>query len=122
MRRCLSQKIYNVMSEALRVTVNYIKAECIMFLINFAVVLAGMIIAGLKWWSPLIALGVCLVDFLPVLGSGMVFIPWAVISIINGNAKMAVCVGVTYIVMVVARMIFEPIITGKAVGLSPLIT
>jgi predicted PurR-regulated permease PerM len=35
---------------------------------------------------------------------------------------MAIAVGATYIAMVVLRMILDPIVTGKSVGLPPLIT
>ena len=35
---------------------------------------------------------------------------------------MAICVGATYIAMVVLRMILDPIITGKSIGVSPWIT
>lgn len=98
------------------------KAQLILFGVNFVVVTIGMIIVGMGWWSPLIAVGVSLFDLLPVIGSGIVFIPWAVIALIAKNTHMAIAVGATYIAMVVLRMILDPIITGKSVGLSPLIT
>jgi len=98
------------------------KAQLILFGVNFVVVTVGMIIAGMKWWSPLIAVGVSLFDLLPVIGSGIVFVPWAIIALIAKNVPMAITVGATYITMVVLRMILDPIITGKSVGLSPIIT
>jgi predicted PurR-regulated permease PerM len=98
------------------------KAQLILFGVNFVVVTTGMIVAGMKWWSPLIAFGVCLFDLLPVVGSGVVFVPWAIAALIAKNVPMAVTVGATYIAMVVLRMILDPIITGKSVGLPPLIT
>ena len=45
------------------------KAQLILFGVNFVVVTIGMIIAGMKWWSPLIAVGISLFDLLPVIGS-----------------------------------------------------
>ena len=98
------------------------KAQLILFGVNFLVITTGMLIAGMKWWSPLIAVGVSLLDLLPVIGSGIVFVPWAVIALILKNTPMAITVGATYIAMVVLRMILDPIITGKNIGLSPLIT
>ncbi|HWQ06698.1 MAG TPA: AI-2E family transporter [Feifaniaceae bacterium] len=98
------------------------KAQLILFGVNFLVITTGMLIAGMKWWSPLIAVGVSLLDLLPVIGSGIVFVPWAVIALILNNTPMAITVGATYIAMVVLRMILDPIITGKNIGLSPLIT
>ena len=98
------------------------KAQLILFGVNFVVVTIGMVVAGMKWWSPLIAVGVSLFDLLPVIGSGIVFVPWAIIALIAKNVPMAITVGATYIAMVVLRMILDPIITGKSVGLSPIIT
>jgi predicted PurR-regulated permease PerM len=98
------------------------KAQLILFGVNLAVVTVGMIVAGMGWWSPLIAVGVSLLDLLPVIGSGVVFVPWAIIALLAKNPHMAVAVGATYIAMVVLRMILDPIITGKSVGLPPLIT
>ncbi|MEA4869782.1 MAG: AI-2E family transporter [Christensenella sp.] len=98
------------------------KAQAILFGVNFIVVTVGMIIVGLGWWSPLIAVGVSLLDLLPVIGSGIVFVPWAIIALIAKNPHMAIAVGATYIAMVVLRMVLDPIITGKSVGLSPWIT
>lgn len=98
------------------------KAQLILFGVNFVVITIGMIIAGLGWWSPLIAVAIALLDLLPVIGSGIVFVPWAIIALIAKNPHMAIVVGATYITMVVLRMILDPIITGKSVGLSPWIT
>ena len=98
------------------------KAQLILFGVNFVVITIGMVIAGLGWWSPLVAVGISLFDLLPVIGSGIVFVPWATIALIAKNPHMAIVVGATYITMVVLRMILDPVITGKSVGLSPWIT
>lgn len=98
------------------------KAQLILLGVNFVVVTTGMLIAGMKGWSPLIAIGISLLDLLPVIGSGIVFVPWAIVALLLKNVPMAITVGATYIAMVVLRMILDPIITGKNIGLSPLLT
>lgn len=98
------------------------KAQLILLGVNFVVITTGMLIAGMKGWSPLIALGISLLDLLPVIGSGIVFVPWAIVALLLKNTPMAITVGATYIAMVVLRMILDPIITGKNIGLSPLLT
>ena len=111
-----------MLRELWHTAVGFGKAQLILFGVNFAVITAGMLIAGLRWWSPLIALGVSLLDLLPVIGSGIVFVPWAILALIFKNPQMAITVGATYIAMVVLRMVLDPIITGKNIGLPPLIT
>jgi len=117
-----NNRFRKVLQELGSTALGFGKAQLILFGVNFVVVTLGMIIAGMKWWSPLIAVGISLLDLLPVIGSGVVFVPWAIIALIAKHAPMAITVGATYIAMVVLRMILDPIITGKSVGLSPLIT
>jgi len=73
---------------------NYLKAEMIMVFISFIIVLAGLYIfkfAGMNVAYPLLAaLGIGFVDALPILGSGSVMIPWAIISAMNGDMKLAI--------------------------------
>ncbi len=115
-------KILTTLSEILNMTVGYVKAQIIMFLINIVIVTIGMVITGMGWWSILIAIGVSIFDLLPVVGSGAVFIPWTIIAIVFKNTRIAICVSSIYVILVLVRMIFEPIILGKKIGLSPLIT
>ena len=115
-------KILTTLSEILNMTIGYVKAQIIMFLINVVIVTTGMVITGMGWWSILIAIGVSIFDLLPVVGSGAVFIPWTIIAIVLKNTRMAICVSSIYVILVLVRMIVEPIILGKKIGLSPLIT
>lgn len=115
-------RFLTVLRELWSTALGFGKAQMILFGVNFVVVTAGMLVAGMKWWSPLIAFGVSLFDLLPVVGSGVVFVPWAVVALLVKNVQMAITVGATYIAMVVLRMVLDPIITGKSVGLPPLIT
>ena len=122
MKNDLKTNILTTLSEIFNMTIGYIKAQIIMFLINIVIVTTGMIIVGMGWWSIFIAIGVSTFDLLPVVGSGAVFIPWTVIAIALNNTKMAICVSSIYVLLVLVRMILEPIILGKKIGLSPLIT
>ena len=115
-------KILTTLSEIFNMTIGYVKAQIIMFLINVVIVTTGMVITGMGWWSILIAIGVSIFDLLPVVGSGAVFIPWTIIAIVLKNTRMAICVSSIYVILVLVRMIVEPIILGKKIGLSPLIT
>jgi len=116
------KRVASALKELWHTALGFGKAQAILFGVNFTVITIGMIVTGLGWWSPLIAVGISLLDLLPVIGSGVVFVPWAIIALLAKNPHMAIAVGATYIAMVVLRMILDPIITGKSVGLSPWIT
>lgn len=115
-------RFVTVMREVGSAALGFGKAQLILFGVNLVVLTTGMLIVGMRWWSILIAFGVSLLDLLPVIGSGIALVPWCVISLIAGNTTMAIGVGATYIAMVVLRMVLDPIITGKSIGLPPLIT
>ena len=69
-----------------------------------------------------VALLVAIIDIMPVLGTGLVLIPWALIAVILGNLRMALGVALLYIVMLVVRNIVEPKLVGQQMGLHPLVT
>jgi sporulation integral membrane protein YtvI len=60
------------------------------------------------------------IDILPVLGTGGVMIPWAIIELILGNYTMSAQLIVIYIIVTVIRNIIEPMIVGEHVGLHPM--
>lgn len=65
---------------------------------------------------------ICVIDILPVLGTGAVIIPWAIISLFTGNIWKAIGLIAMYIVITIIRNFLEPKVIGNQVGLHPLIT
>ena len=70
----------------------------------------------------LIAACIAVFDILPVLGTGGIMIPWAIISLIIGDYFIGFGLLVLYLVITVIRNIIEPKIVGHQVGLHPVIT
>ena len=70
----------------------------------------------------LIAACIAVFDILPVLGTGGIMIPWAIISLIIGYYFIGFGLLVLYLVITVIRNIIEPKIVGHQVGLHPVIT
>lgn len=63
---------------------------------------------------------IALVDALPVLGTGTVLVPWALVSLLGGNWKLALGLAVLYGVIWLVRSLLEPRLIGSRVGLPPL--
>ena len=70
----------------------------------------------------LIAVLVALLDILPVLGTGTVLIPWAVISLLQKNFTLGIELLVLYVVITVIRQMLEPKLVGMQIQLHPVIT
>jgi predicted PurR-regulated permease PerM len=69
----------------------------------------------------LLALVTAVLDALPVLGVGVVLVPYAAISLISGNTALGVGLLLLYGVITVVRQIAEPRLVGKSLGLHPIL-
>ena len=54
--------------------------------------------------------------------TGLILLPWTVITFLQGNTLQGVGMAILYVVVIVVRQIMEPRIVGKQVGLPPLVT
>ena len=64
----------------------------------------------------------CVVDIVPVLGTGTIVLPWAVYSFIMGDVGMGIGLLIIYGVITVIRQIIEPKLVAMQLGLPPFIT
>ncbi len=99
--------------------IKYLRAYGLLFLITFSELLTAFLIIDIKY-SFLLALITALIDVLPVLGTGIILIPWSIVMILMGNYKIGIGLLITYAVITVVRQIIEPKIIGKFIGLSPI--
>ena len=68
------------------------------------------------------ALGICLVDAFPVLGTGTVLLPWAFLLYLQADTARAVGMLGIYCIISVGRSVLEPKLVGNHLGLDPLVT
>lgn len=69
-----------------------------------------------------IALVTAVVDIMPVLGTGTILIPWAVISFCTGTFGLGVGLLVLYAIIGIIRQIVEPKLVSAQLGLPPYLT
>ena len=104
----------------------YLKAEAMLVLISFIISLIGFILLALMGFNIkyplLVALGIGLVDALPILGSGAVMVPWAIIEACKGDIKLGLAILALWIIMTVVRQIIEPKLVGGQIGIHPIFT
>lgn len=97
----------------------YGRAYAILCLVTFLELYAGFRVLGVDWALGAAVLG-ALIDLLPVIGTGTLLLPWAIIELLRRNVFRGVGLVVLYIVICVVRQILEPKIIGKSIGLHPL--
>ena len=105
---------------------NYLKAQAILIIVSFVISLIGLYILkiiGFNIAYPLLmAIFIAFVDALPILGSGTVMIPWAIICAINGDINLGIAIIVLLIIMSIARQVLEPKLVSKNIGIHPIFT
>lgn len=124
-KRQLSDKtnelLHNIGTHLGKVLRKYIVSYSLVMLITFAEIWAGLSIIGIRY-SALIAILIAVFDILPVVGSGLIIVPWAIISFIMGNIGTGIGLFILWAVLCVVRQIIEPKIVGESVGMHPFLT
>lgn len=90
----------------------------IMFVIA-AVLLAGLLVLGVKY-SVFLAVGIAALDFLPIFGTGTVLIPWALVKLFTGEVVYAAGLAALYVMTQAVRQVIQPKIVGDSMGIRPL--
>ena len=120
------KKISVHLKELIQTLGGYLKAEATLILVSFIISLIGLYIlqiVGFNIQYPLLmALFIGFVDALPILGSGTVMIPWAIICALNGDINLGIAIIVLLIIMSVVRQVLEPKLVSKNIGVHPIFT
>ena len=111
----------NIRVHFITTLLNYMKAILILLCITFVELLIGLTILRVDYVL-VIAFVVAIVDAIPILGTGTVLIPWAIISFMSGNYYFAVGMLVLYVIILLMRQVLEPKVIGSSIGLHPLLT
>ena len=96
----------------------YFKAQFKIEIWMYLLLVIGLSVLKVKY-SLLIALGIALLDFFPIFGTGTVLIPWAIIKILSTDYKMAVGLLIMWCGGQLARQIIQPKIVGDSIGVPP---
>ena len=99
----------------------YIKSQLILSLGVFIILAIGFFFMG-QPYSLLLALGLAVLDFIPIIGAGTVMVPWAVVDMVLGQYGEAAALMAVWGVIVVFRRFAEPKILGDQTGLSPILS
>lgn len=115
-------KLHLIKIECFGALFGWIKSQLILSGVTAIELMIGLSIMGVG--HPFfIAILIAIVDMLPVLGTGTVLIPWALISLLTGES-IYFCIGmiIIYFVCLSVRNLLQPKILSDNIGLNPLIT
>jgi sporulation integral membrane protein YtvI len=98
---------------------NYLKAYLFLMLLSFTQLYLGLTVLRVNYAFS-VALFIAVVDILPVLGMGVIVIPWALWCFLTGNLPLGGGLMLLYGLMSIVRQIAEPKVVGNFIGLHPL--
>ena len=113
--------VSHVKHTALGAFAGYVRAEVIISIGVFAILLVGFLLIG-QSYAVLLALLLAVLDFIPIIGSGTIMVPWAFIDLLTGNWTHALGLMVVWGVVCVFRRVAEPKAVGSQTGLSPILS
>ena len=99
----------------------WFRAQCRLMGVTFLVLSGGFFLLRIPY-APLLAAGISLVDALPVLGTGVVLVPWSALCFLRGDTALAIGLLGTYATAALLRSALEPKFLSRHLGLDPLVT
>ncbi|WP_221567662.1 sporulation integral membrane protein YtvI [Alkalihalobacillus sp. TS-13] len=111
----------SVYIELRKALVGFIKAQLTLISITAGIVLVGLLILRVDY-AITIAILIGIVDLLPYLGTGAVFVPWIIYSFVMEEFTLTIGLSILYGVVIIQRQIMEPKILSTSIGLDPLAT
>lgn len=89
--------------------------------VTFTILVLGLVLLRVRY-ALLWALGICLVDAFPILGTGTILLPWSLLCLLQEDSARAIGLLGIYVVVTLTRSALEPKLLGRHLGLDPLVT
>ncbi|MFP3155784.1 AI-2E family transporter [Lachnospiraceae bacterium ZAX-1] len=116
----LGNSCLRICRKAYRAGNTYIKSQFIIMITVSFVCVAGLFFAGHKYVL-IRGCGIGLCDALPFLGTGTIFIPWALLELAQGKYMLAAIYAAIYAICTLLREVLEPKLLGNRLGIHPLV-
>lgn len=115
------EKIVPALSRGRAALVGWLKAQGKLCGITSCILLAGFLLLQIPY-APLWAAAVAVVDAIPILGTGTILLPWALVCLLQHNHLRSIGLLCLYGVATLTRTVLEPRLVGRQLGLDPLVT
>lgn len=120
-KNVMYQDVHKVTKKLSDVGVAYLRTQLIIMLIVSVVCVIGLIILK-NHYALILGIGIAFMDALPILGSGLIFIPWSIIMLMNGNIYTAAILFTIFLLCQIIREVMEPKLLGHSIGINSLLT
>ncbi len=108
-----------VLTDLKQALFGYIVGQLTLISITFVFVLSGLLILKVDYPFT-IAVVIAIVDLIPYLGTGLIFIPWIIYTFFAGQLQLTIGLCVLYGIILVQRQMLEPKVLSSSIGVEPL--
>lgn len=115
----MQAKLQIMSRELYRATIGFVRAQFILAAISGLVILLGLLVIRAEYIL-LASLFGAIASPIPVLGVGLLFVPWIGYNVLIGNYHLAVGLSLLFIVVIVVKHSLEPKVLGESIGIDPL--
>lgn len=115
------QTLRNVETDILRGVAGFIRVQTFLIAVTMLVNIAGLSLLGTRY-AAVLGIVLALLDLLPVVGPGMVYVPWVIYEFVRGSVTKALGLIALYGGVSVMRQIAQTHLVGRELGLHPLET
>jgi sporulation integral membrane protein YtvI len=113
--------VASVLSCLRRALLDWCRVQGRLMAVVFGILTVGLLLLRVPY--AFLAAGVgALIDALPFFGSGVLLVPWAILSFLQKETGRAIGLLVLYGVICLTRSLLEPRFYGTQTGVSPLVT
>lgn len=113
--------IHLVTSKLSQMGIAYLRTQAIMMTFIAVLCSAGLLLIGNKY-ALIIGIGIGIFDAFPILGSGLILVPWAIAELFNRNLYSAAVLLTLYLGCQLIRQFLEPRLLGNRIGIKPVYT
>lgn len=99
----------------------YLKTQAILMALIAVICSLGLMLTRNKY-ALLIGIGIGIFDAFPILGSGLILVPWGIISLFNQDIYTAAILFTLYLICQLIRQFLEPKLLGNRIGIQPVYT
>ncbi|WP_407269050.1 sporulation integral membrane protein YtvI [Radiobacillus sp. PE A8.2] len=117
----LNESTKNVVYGLKKAFFGFLKAQITLISITAIIVLIGLFLLGVDY-AITIAIIIGVVDLLPYLGTGLIFVPWILYMFFTNDYSFCIGLSILYMVVIIQRQIMEPKILSTNIGINPLAT
>lgn len=99
----------------------WLRAQLKLCAVTLGIVAIGFLLLQIPnavWWAMVVAI----IDAVPILGTGTVLVPWAIVCLLQKESLRAIGLLCIYGAAAMTRTVLEPKLVGSQLGLDPLVT